>query len=111
MVDRLTERGARVALATIPDPVESRRGPVDQRMLQRTRHLNELLAEVARRDPERVSLVPLDEIICPADPCPEQVDGIALRPRDGTHFDDPAAASLVAERWVALLMQIQSGQP
>jgi len=111
MVDRLTERGARVALTTIPDPVDSRRGPVDERMLQRTGHLNELLVEVARRDPERVSLVRLDEIICPSDPCPEQVDGIALRPRDGTHFDDPAAASLVAERWVALLMQIRSGEP
>jgi len=111
MVDRLTALGARVALVTIPDPVDSRSGPADGVMLQRIRHLNELLVQAAQRDPERVSLVRLDDIICPADPCPEQVDGIALRQRDGTHFDDPGAAALVAERWVERLLQVRRGQP
>ncbi len=109
MLDRLTVHGARVALVTIPDPVASRSGPVDDDILHRIRHLNEVLAEVARRDPARVTLVRVDDIVCPADPCPTEVDGVALRPRDGTHFDDPVAAQLVADRLAERVMQVQPG--
>jgi hypothetical protein len=108
-IDRLTARGARVALVTVPDPIDSRIGPVDDDLRQRHRHLNELLAEVARRDPGRVTLVRLDDIVCPTDPCPAEVDGVPLRPKDGTHFDDPAAATLVADRLAERIMRVQPG--
>jgi len=108
-IDRLTARGARVALVTVPDPIDSRIGPVDDDLVRRHRHLNELLAEVARRDPYRVTLVHLDDIVCPADPCPPAVDGVPLRPQDGTHFDDPAAAKLVADRLAERVMRVPAG--
>ena len=109
MTDRLSATGARVALVTLPDPVDSSLGPVDADMVRRHRHLNELLAEVARRDPGRVSLVRMDDIVCPADPCPDAVDGVVLRPRDGTHYDDPAAARLVARGLVPRLLAVPPG--
>ena len=109
-IDRLTAHGARVALVTIPDPVESSLGPVDADKLARIRHLNKLLAEVARRDPARVTLARVDDIVCPTDPCPAEVDGVALRPRDGTHFDDPAGATLVADRLAERVMKVKPGE-
>ena len=109
MTDRLTATGARVALVTVADPVDSRLGPVDPDMLRRHRHLNDLLAEVARRDPARVTLVRMDDIVCPADPCPTEVGGVELRPRDGTHFDEPAAARLVAGGLVPRLLGVPAG--
>lgn len=109
MTDRLTATGARVALVTLPDPVASRLGPPDPDMVRRHRHLNGLLAEVARRDPDRVSLVRMDDIVCPTDPCPTVVEGIELRPKDGTHFDDPDAATFVARRLVERIMAVPAG--
>jgi hypothetical protein len=108
-IDRLTAGGARVALVTLPPPVDSERGPVDPAMVQRHLHLNDVLEGIARNDPQRVSLVRMDDIVCPADPCPTGVDGIALRPRDGTHYDDPPAAGYVAERLVDRIMQVPAG--
>lgn len=110
MTDRVTAGGARLALVTLPDPVSSDLGPVDPDMVARHRHLNELLAEVARRDPQRVSLVRMDDIVCPTDPCPTEVGGIVLRPKDGTHYDDPDAATFVAQRLVDRIMATPAGQ-
>jgi hypothetical protein len=110
MTDRLTATGARVALVTMPDPVDSERGPADPDMVRRHRHLNGLLAEVARRDPARVTLIRMDDIVCPTDPCPTVVDGITLRPKDGTHYDDPDAATYVAQRLADRVMTVPAGR-
>ena len=110
MLDRVTARGARVALVTVPDPVDSARGPAAAEQVRRGRHLNDLLARIAASDPIRVSLVRLDDIVCPTDPCPRSVDGVELRAKDGAHFDDPAAAALVASRLVPLVLDVPAGQ-
>ncbi len=108
-VDRLTARGARVAFLTVPDPVDSLKGPADPVRRDRLRHLNGLLQRLAAEDPVRVSLVRLDDIVCPTDPCPTVVDGIALRGRDGTHYAEPETARYVAERLAPRIMQVPRG--
>ncbi|MGB6059806.1 MAG: acyltransferase family protein [Microthrixaceae bacterium] len=109
MLDRLTVGGARVALVTIADPVDSKRGPAKEEQTRRLRHMNDLLEQVATRDPIRASLVRLDEIVCPADPCPKVVDGVELRALDGAHFADPKGAALVADQLVARIAQVPAG--
>ncbi len=98
-VDRLASGGARVALVLLPDVVEGAEQPVGAQEVERNRHLNALLEAVAAADP-RVLTVDLSSRVCPADPCPQVVDGLELRALDGRHFDDPAASRRVAE-WLA----------
>ena len=109
-VDRLTAGGARVALVRVPDPVPSDRGPVDPEQLERIRHMNELIDSVAADDPIRVSVVHLDEIVCPGTgDCPTEVDGLELRGRDGAHFAEPATAAWVAERLAERIVTVPRG--
>jgi hypothetical protein len=56
------------------------------------------MGDVVARSPARVTTVPFAQMICPSDPCPQAVEGVELRPRDGVHFDDPAGARWAAER-------------
>lgn len=109
MVDRLTTSGARVVLVTLPDHIDSALQPAQPDRTNRTRHLNALLAEVVRRDPARVSLVHMDDIVCPSIPCPPTVDGIGLRTIDGIHFDGPEAATFVASRLADRLLAVPCG--
>jgi len=109
MTDRLTTSGARIVLLTVPDHVGSALQPAQADRTARTRHLNYLLAEVARRDPNRVSLVRMDDIVCPSDPCPEVVDGLGLRSQDGVHFNGPAEAGYVASRLVDRILAVPFG--
>ncbi|MEX2255400.1 MAG: acyltransferase family protein [Acidimicrobiia bacterium] len=54
----------------------------------RAEHLNDLYRQFAARHPDTVSVVDLASIVCPSGPpCPEYVDGIRLRPRDGGHYE------------------------
>lgn len=96
-VDRLTAGGARLAILNVPPTVDGELRPVDPDDLTRRAHYNELLAEVAAEEPERVVLVDFAAIVCggAVEPCADTVDGIALRPLDGSHFEDAGAA------WVA----------
>ncbi|MFZ4519240.1 MAG: acyltransferase family protein [Microthrixaceae bacterium] len=108
-VDRLSARGARVAFVTVPDPVDSLNGPLDPARRERLRHLNGVLGRLAAEDPVRVSLIRLDDIVCPTDPCPDVVDGIALRAKDGTHYAEPESARYVSERLTPRILQVPRG--
>jgi lysophospholipase L1-like esterase len=93
-VDRLAVGGARVALLNAPPIVDGELEQALDRDVERLAHYNELLAEVAADDPERVLLVDFASLVCggTVEACPTEVDGIRLRPLDGRHFEDEGAA-------------------
>ena len=93
----ITANGARLMLVTNAPRAERAetyvRKPEDDERIVR---LNRLFREFADAHPESVSVVDLDEIVCPkGPPCPEEVDGVTLRPRDGGHYEGDGP------RWVA----------
>ena len=110
-VDRLSAGGAAVAFVLMPDMVDGRDHAVDPVEVGRGRHLNALLGDVARAHPGRVTTLPLDRVVCPADPCPAVVDGLELRARDGRHFDDPAAARWVSQRLTEDMLAVDLARP
>ncbi|MFO7589493.1 MAG: acyltransferase family protein [Acidimicrobiia bacterium] len=97
--DRLTADGAMLVMLTMPPTAErSDLGPADQEAVERFVHLNDLLRDFASRNPDTVKVLDLAGIVCPGGPpCPEVVDGVRIRPRDGGHFS-PAGADWVAPR-------------
>jgi peptidoglycan/LPS O-acetylase OafA/YrhL len=89
---RLTAGGARLVLLTVAPAAHSDRGDPAATHRERPPHLNALFRELAARHPESVSVVDLAAMLCPTgDPCPEVVDGVRLRPADGTHFGPDGA--------------------
>jgi hypothetical protein len=92
---RLTSTGARLVMLTVapaapsddyPDP------PKDDSLVQ----MNRLIRDYARQHADRAAVVDLAGILCPkGPPCPESVDGVQPRHRDGNHFEPDTAA------WVA----------
>jgi len=110
-VDRLSAGGATVAFVLMPDMVDGRDHAVDPVEVERGRHLNLLLGDVARAHPGRVTTLPLDRVVCPADPCPTVVGGLELRARDGRHFDDPAAARWVSQRLTEKMLAVDLANP
>jgi hypothetical protein len=65
-----------------------------ERVLEARQH-RAVYREVARADPARVRVIDLNQWLCPAGPpCPETVEGIVARPRDGGHFSPEGAAWL-----------------
>ena len=115
---RLTVGGARLALTLLPPPAEfSDRGPANPDTTRRVLRLNEIYRRYARDHPESVVTVDLGRIVCPGGPpCPEEVDGIRLRPRDGGHFE-AEGANWVAPRFYAVIVKAlvstpgEDGQP
>ena len=97
--DRLTTNGAAVAWALMPDTVKGNQitatGPSTSE-LERFEHHRELLRRISDELPGSTTL-DLAGTVCPSTPCPEQVNGLVLRPTDGMHFDDPQAAKFVAD--------------
>ncbi len=97
---KLTLYGAKVAVLTEAAPapndaegVANTSNAVDDAGYAR---LQSILERFAARHPGEVTLVDLAKQICPdGPPCPENVDGLRLRP-DGRHFT-PAAASIEAQ--------------
>lgn len=98
---RLTATGAAVAIAPLPETVDSDTGFYNQDTLDRQRWLSRFLREYEARAPTRTTLIPFDRMVCPATPCPTVVDGVRLRPLDGSHFDDPTGARWAADRLAA----------
>jgi peptidoglycan/LPS O-acetylase OafA/YrhL len=93
----ITANGARLVLLTNPPRAERAetyvRDAEDDRKIV---HLNELFGEFAAAHPDSVSVVDLAEIVCPGGPpCPEEVEGVTLRPRDGGHYEGEGP------RWLA----------
>ena len=94
---RLTAGGARLVLLTVAPGAHSDRGDAAVTARQRPPHLNALFRTLAARHPESVSVIDLAAMVCPTgDPCPEAVDGVRLRPSDGSHFGPDGA------RWAGL---------
>jgi peptidoglycan/LPS O-acetylase OafA/YrhL len=86
----------------------SDQGPTDPENVARMVHLNELLAEYAADHPADTRTIDLASIVCPGGPpCPEKVDGIRLRPRDGGHYEQEGATWL-APRFFAELDAVAS---
>ncbi len=97
-IQRLSARGATVAFLTIPDFVDSRTRPADTETNRRLRYVNDLLVDIGATYLGPVTTMRLDRIVCPATPCPTQVEGVTLRPGDGAHLDDAAGARCAAQR-------------
>jgi len=94
---RLSAGGAKLALVLLPAPAKfSDRGPAKTDVVKRIARMNAIYRRYARDHPDSVVAVDLARIVCPGGaPCPEEVAGIRLRPRDGGHFEVPGAT------WVA----------
>ena len=93
----ITANGARLMLLTNPPRAERAenyvRNPEDDEKIER---LNGLFRRFAADHPESVTVVDLAAIVCPdGSPCPEEIDGVKPRPRDGGHFEGEGP------RWVA----------
>jgi hypothetical protein len=92
---RLTSTGARLVMLTVapaapsddfPDP------PKDDSIV----HMNRLIRDYAQQHADRIAVVDLAGMLCPkGPPCPESIDGVKPRHRDGNHFEEDTAA------WVA----------
>jgi peptidoglycan/LPS O-acetylase OafA/YrhL len=85
----LVQQGARLIILTNTPRAERSetyvRNPADDAKIER---LNAIYRKFAARNPESVTVVDLAAIVCPdGPPCPEVVDGVQLRPRDGGHFE------------------------
>ena len=105
-IARLSGQGALVALATMPEPVDGRTRVADADRIRRTLHVNGLLERVAAAHPGRVTVLPFAGAVCPGSPCPTHVDGVALRPGDGAHFDEPTGARVAAERLADMIVAL-----
>ncbi len=103
---RLTAGGARLVLTLLPPPADfSDAGPANQENVHRIQRLNGFYRRYAKIHPDSVSLVDLAKIVCPGGPpCPETIDAVALRPRDGGHFSEDGAL-WVAPRFYDAIVQ------
>jgi peptidoglycan/LPS O-acetylase OafA/YrhL len=99
-VDALSSQGAPVVVVTTPPFLRDDGVKTDwtQNERRRTDHFNELLRDLAAANPDTVHLIELGDHVCPGGECPDQIDGIEMRP-DGLHYGD-GDAKLVA-RWLA----------
>jgi peptidoglycan/LPS O-acetylase OafA/YrhL len=88
---RLTSTGARLVILTMapPAPSELVPDPPEDKTID---HMNRLLREYASAHADRVAVVDLAATLCPnGPPCPETIDGIRPRYRDGNHFEADTA--------------------
>lgn len=103
-VERLTRNGAKVVLVTVPgravpNEIDSENPRVDALMIRQ----NAVYHAYAYDHPDKAMVMALDEIMCPdGAPCPQVVDGIIPRPRDGGHFegDGPDWMSRILFDWL-----------
>ncbi len=49
--------------------------------------LNDIYRDYVAAHPTQAAVVDLASVVCPYTPCPAQVGGVTLRPRDGGHFE------------------------
>jgi len=100
-VDVLTARGATLVLLASP-PIDQTLGtPLPEWTAAeawRVEHLNGLLGATARRHGDAVTVVDLNELVCPRGVCDAPINGVVLR-SDGVHFG--AEGAPVAARWLA----------
>jgi len=100
---RITARGARIALLTLPPAATRPDRAVSPASDQQVAHYNTLLRDFAAAHADTISLVDLAAVVCPGPPpCPPMVEGRGLRP-DGVHFSR-VTANWVVKRLLAELM-------
>jgi hypothetical protein len=111
-VGRLTATGARVVMLTLPPPAATERfGEPKPAELERTAMLNDVLRRYAATHARTTLLIDLAEIVCPlGPPCPAEVDGVVLRPKDGRHFDGDGS-NWVASHLLDRLFEVLAGGP
>lgn len=105
--NRLTSTGARLIMLTVAPAAPSDYYPDPPRDVS-IDQLNRLIREYARQHADRVAVVDLAEMLCPkGPPCPESIDGVEPRHRDGNHFEEDTAG------WVArrIMPQVMSAGP
>ncbi len=78
-----------------PNAERSDLGSGDADLARKAVHLNELLRRYAAEHPVDTRVLDLNPMMCPTGPpCPEVVDDIRPRPRDGAHYSDAGGAWL-----------------
>jgi hypothetical protein len=110
---RLTAGGARLVLTLLPPPAEfSDAGPANQENVHRVQRLNGFYRRYAKDHPDSVALVDLAKIVCPGGPpCPETIDGVTLRPRDGGHYSEEGAAWVAPRLYDAIVEALSAPPP
>ncbi|HKA93200.1 MAG TPA: acyltransferase family protein [Acidimicrobiia bacterium] len=95
-VSRLTSTGAHLVITTVASRASSDYAPSNPSEDARYVHLNALYRHYGRMHPGSVSILDFAASVCPGGPpCARDVDGIEIRPLDGTHFTPKTA------RWAA----------
>jgi hypothetical protein len=93
---RLTSKGAHLIITTVASRASSDYAPSNPSEDARYVRLNELYRQYARTHPGSVSILDFAASVCPGGPpCARSVDGVEIRPLDGTHFTPKTA------RWAA----------
>jgi peptidoglycan/LPS O-acetylase OafA/YrhL len=86
-----------------PNAATSDLGAANADNVDRMVHLGDLLRTYASEHPGDVRVVDLSAIVCPdGPPCPEEQDGVTLRPRDGGHYSEDGGAWLAPRLFEAL---------
>ena len=106
---RLTSTGARLVLMTVAPAAPSDEYP-DPPPDHTFEHMNGLLRDYARAHPDRAAIVDLAGLLCPSghQPCPEEIDGVKPRHRDGNHFE-PDTELWVARRLMPMVLSAAPG--
>jgi len=106
---RFADRGARLALVTVPPVAQSTLNDADPVQARKAEHLNDLFRQFADDHPDDVVVVDLAALVCPGGaPCPTKVDGITLRPEDGIHFEEDGARWLSPKLLSALYDELRT---
>jgi peptidoglycan/LPS O-acetylase OafA/YrhL len=101
-------REARLVFVTNPPTAPNPAGEVDPVTNEKLDELNRLYRRFAAGHPQDVSVVDISPIVCPGGPpCPRTLDGIALRPEDGRHYDADGATWLAPRLLDALYTQLR----
>jgi hypothetical protein len=93
--------GARVVLLTMPfiDPSQRQANgqPYDEDTPARAEAYNELVRQVARRQPRVVSVMDLNHMLAPGGAYAASVDGVVVRSSDGIHISPDGGELLQSE--------------
>jgi hypothetical protein len=110
-VQRITAGGANgrlVILTVVPRAEHSFMVDASAEDLRVPPLLNGLYHVLELRHPGVVSVVELGDIVCPGGPpCPQTVDGIQPRPRDGGHFEGDGPTWLAPKLLAAIVEALQ----
>jgi hypothetical protein len=110
-VQRITAGGANgqlVILTVVPRAEHSFLVDANAEDLRVPPLLNSLYRVLELRHPGVVSVVELGDIVCPGGPpCPQTVDGIQPRPRDGGHFEGDGPTWLAPKLLAAIVEALQ----